>query len=217
MKFKGAVFDMDGVLIDSEKIWESCELKYLSAFLPQEYDHEELQNNIVGRSIFGIFDLLKELFPPHFSHISRSEFLEGYEQFGLEQVYKKTNLLNHVREILHFLSQKIPLALASSSPKPWISETLKRHNLGDFFVAITSGSEVQNAKPDPEIFQTAAQKIGVDPQNCFAVEDSKNGVLSAKGAGMFTFGFRNGFNQQQDLSLSDQILFDLLELQNATR
>jgi HAD superfamily hydrolase (TIGR01509 family) len=213
MLFEGAIFDMDGVLIDSEKIWESCELQYLRAFLPQEYDHDELQNNIVGRSIFGIFDLLKDLFPVHFSHVSRSEFLEGYEQFGLEQVYKKTNLLLHVREVLQFLSQKIPVALASSSPKTWISETLNRHDLGDFFVAVVSGSEVQNAKPHPEIFQTAAQKIGINPKKCFAVEDSKNGVLSAKQAGMFVFGFRNGFNEKQDLSLSDKIITDLLDLQ----
>lgn len=215
MKLSGIIFDMDGVLIDSEKLWHDCEINFLRPFLPKHFSEEEIQNEILGCSLSGIFDLLQKKFPKDFQNVSFSYFTREYKKFGIQHIYKKTKLLEGARETLEFFSGKVPIALASSSPKIWISETLKRHSLEKFFRIILSGDEVKQAKPHPEIFEITAKKMNVSPQECIVCEDSKNGIESAKKAGMFVVGLKNGFNEDQDLSAADTIIFSLFEFKNA--
>jgi len=208
--FEAIIFDMDGVLIDSEKIWHATEMAYLEKFITIK-DYDALHRDIVGRSIFGIYDFLVEEFTEEMKKISRETFLKEYEIFGLEQIYNQTSLLPGVLEVLRFLkSQKIPLALASSSPQVWIDAVLKRHNLNSFFPVIVSGDSVSKGKPDPEIFLKAAERIKIDSKNLLVFEDSKNGVIAGKSAGMTVYGYRNGFNDEQDLSKADEEFDDFL-------
>ena len=207
------IFDMDGVLIDSEKIWHNCELDYLRQFIADP--PASLQTDILGRSIYGIYDLLCDRFPAEMQSVSRNNFLKTYEQFGLEQIYARTNLLDGVAALLAALAaNNTPIALASSSPRPWIDATLARHKLEKYFppAVIVSGCAVANAKPDPEIFLTAAAKLGVAPAGGAVIEDSGNGVAAGKAAGMFVYGLRNGFNDAQNLAAADKIIYSLHEL-----
>jgi len=208
---KAIIFDMDGVIIDSEKIWHTCEKKYLKKFIPSI--SKEFQTEIIGRSIFGIYDLMCNFFPKEMKNVSREYFLKEYEKFGVKNIYQKTNLITGIKELLEKLQKKKRLALASSSPLLWINTTLNRHNLHDFFPIITSGCAVKKAKPNPEIFLTTAKKLKVEPKKCLVIEDSKNGVLAGKSAGMTVFGFRNGFNDEQDLSFSDEIITGFFSFQ----
>lgn len=90
---------------------------------------------------------------------------------------------------------------------------LTRFGLRDAFKAVVSADELDGeGKPSPVIYLRTAQRLDVDPRQCIAVEDSKNGALSAKSAGMYCIGFRNGFNEEQDLSRADMIIHRFSEL-----
>ncbi|MBQ4237573.1 MAG: HAD-IA family hydrolase, partial [Treponema sp.] len=89
------------------------------------------------------------------------------------------------REILEFLkSEKIPVALATSSEKSFAEKLLEKANLIQYFDLMIFGDEVSRAKPDPEIYETSCRKLGLVPEKCVAVEDSPNGIKSAVSAGL---------------------------------
>lgn len=210
MNIHAIIFDMDGVLIDSEKIWQQHEMGFLKTFVPEFPD--EMHADILGRSIFGIFDLLVERFPGKVSSDEKEYFLQEYRKFGDENIYQKTNLTPYTKEVLEKFSPLYAIGLASSSPFDWINTTLDRHEIREYFQVCSSGEEVKNAKPDPEIFLLTADRLCVDPKNCLVIEDTKNGIFSAKAAGMSVLGFRNGFNEEQDLSQADGVIESFLEI-----
>jgi HAD superfamily hydrolase (TIGR01509 family) len=123
------------------------------------------------------------------------------------------SLLEGCAALLYALNSKnIPVALASSSPTSWINIMLDRFSLRDSFKVVVSADElVGQGKPSPAIYLLTATRLGVSSDRCIAIEDSKNGVLSAKNAGMFCIGFRNGFNEEQDLSRADIIIHHFAE------
>jgi len=213
MNFSAVVFDMDGVLIDSEKFWELVEMEYLRPFLPSGFSKDKIRKEILGRSIFDTFTFLNNQFPEKFNNITSDIFIENYEKIGEQKVYSKTNLLPGVRDFLEYLlSNKTTIAIGSSSPKRWIKQTLIRHELKKYFSVIVSGCQVKKTKPDPEIYNLVAKNLNISADKCIAIEDSKNGVSSAKAAGMFVFAIRNGFNSEQNLKAADAIFHNFFEL-----
>lgn len=206
MTFAAILFDMDGVLIDSELIWQAHEAEFIRQFIPNF--PLEMQQDLLGRSVRGIYDLLCTRFPNETAGIAFEAFMQEYISFGTQHVYTHTSLLPGVREYLDALVGTIPLALVSSSPFAWINTTIERHGLKSYFTGIVSGEEVQHAKPAPDIFLLAAERLQVAPNATVVIEDSTNGILAAKAANMTAFGYRNGFNDEQDLSKADLIFED---------
>jgi beta-phosphoglucomutase-like phosphatase (HAD superfamily) len=104
--------------------------------------------------------------------------------------------------------------VASSSPRSWIAATLRSIGLGDVFPVIVSGDDVprDRGKPDPAIYLLAAQRLGVAPGRCLAIEDSPNGVLSAHRAGMRVIGVRTSYTAHLRLEGADQVVDSLVEL-----
>ena len=93
---------------------------------------------------------------------------------------------------------------------------MDKFSLWGAFDVVVSAEEVNgNGKPAPDIYLYTAQQLGVGPGDCVVIEDSKNGVLSARSAGMFCIGLRNGFNEEQDLSAADVVVEGFEELRNA--
>ena len=112
-------------------------------------------------------------------------------------------------------TRKIPIALASSSLREWIEIVLNRFDLNPFFDVIVSAEDIDApGKPAPDIYLYTAKKLGLLPGECLVIEDSYHGVTAAKSAGMFCIGFRNGFNEKQDLSSADFIANGYKELEN---
>lgn len=202
---------MDGVLINSEEIWERVEVVFLQQFVPQFSNEDHL--DILGRSLRGVFHRLQEKFPVAMNSVQMTDFLEAYEAFGTEKVYSQTDLLPGVMTLLKRLAhKKLPMALVSSSPRVWIESTLKKHELKDFFRSIISGDEVQKSKPDPEIFLKMAQQLNILPKACLVIEDSENGIQAGKKAGMSVWGFRNGFNEMQNFEKADLVFHDFTKV-----
>lgn len=188
-KFEGAsrlpvavIFDMDGTLFDSESLY--CEA-FREAYREQggELDHARYFRDLAGTTNESIERALAATAPAGFcpQRFSRRwrELLEALlSDRGLEP-------FPGVQPLLETLSRSgIRLALASSSPRGEIDRCLALSGLSDFFRDRTGGDEVPHGKPAPDIFQLAAARIGVDPANCLAIEDSSAGVTAALAAGM---------------------------------
>jgi len=203
------IFDMDGVIVDSEIQWKTLEGYFLQSLIPTWSSSD--QDKIIG---LGVHDLYTLLIGQYGLQNTKAQFLDLYQEMANEIYGQKVSLIVGFSDLLTTLNKNnIPVALASSSPKSWINIMLRRFGLQSSFKVVVSADELEGeGKPSPAIYLLTAQRLGVSPTSCIAIEDSKNGVLSAKNAGMFCIGFRNGFNEEQDLSKADMIIHGFAEL-----
>jgi HAD superfamily hydrolase (TIGR01509 family) len=203
------IFDMDGVIVDSELHWKSVEGFFLQSLVPGWSSAD--QGKIIGLSLRSLYDMLTGEYG---LRESRERFEALYEEVASNIYRRKASLMDGFTELLADLNgHSVPVALSSSSPTSWIDMVTDRFGLRPHFQAVVSADELDGeGKPSPAIYLLAARKLGADPRGCIAIEDSTNGVLSARRAGMFCIGFRNGFNDEQDLSPAHTIIHSLTEL-----
>ncbi len=199
---EAVIFDMDGVIVDSELHWKKLEGFFLQS-LVNGWD-AEAQSKIIGLSVHDLYSLLVagyRLDKP------KAEFFDLYNGMAREIYRQHANLLPGFLDLLSQLQEAgVFLALASSSPMGWIEMVLDRFSLREAFSVVVSADELNGeGKPSPAIYLLTAQRLVVAPERCAVIEDSRNGVLSAKRAGMYCIGFQNGFNAEQDLSAADAL------------
>ncbi len=204
------IFDMDGVIVDSEIHWKTLEGYFLQSLIPTWSGTD--QDKIIG---LGVHDLYTLLISQYGLQKTKQQFLELYQEMANKIYGQKVSLIAGFSDLLTTLNKNnIPVALASSSPRSWINIMLRRFGLQSSFRVVVSADELEGeGKPSPAIYLLTAQRLGVCPKSCIAIEDSKNGVLSAKNADMFCIGFRNGFNEEQDLSKADMVIHGFAELE----
>lgn len=181
MKFTGAIFDMDGVLFDTECIYQQT-WHELAAEHKLELAGGFLQA-ISGSSGAHMNQVLEEYY-----HVSDGAVLA---QECMRRVREKlavhVPVKEGVYEILAFFKEKgMPIAVASSSLPGQIEANLEIAGIREYFAEIVSGTEVEHGKPAPDIFLLAARRIGCEPQGCFVFEDSENGVKAGIAAGCAT-------------------------------
>jgi len=175
------IFDMDGVIFDSERLvlecWEKIGSKYhlsgmREAFLPCIGTNSEMTREIV-LNYYG------EDFPyDEFTQKSSVLFHEIVDRGGLP-------VKRGVRELLNYLKQSnIPTAIASSTRLQTVTKELKQAGLYNYFRVVTGGDQLKKSKPEPDIYLMACEKMGVMPGQAYAVEDSYNGIRSSSSAGM---------------------------------
>ncbi len=198
--FRAVVLDMDGVIVNSEQLWREVEGPVFESLLTGWTP--DLFHEIVG---MGVEDVYHHFAKNYGLKQTKKEFLVSCERVALEIYDHRASLAEGLIEFLKEMKDSgIPVGLASSSPKRWILRVLKRFNLEAYFSSVLSAEEVENkTKPDPEIYIQSAKNLGIHPQEGLAIEDSSVGIASAKNAGFFCLGFRNGSNQAQDFSRAD--------------
>ena len=206
---KCVLFDMDGVIVDSERHWATVEYDFLKSHIPSW--NKEYHKKIIGRSINDLYLYLKDI---HKLHLQKEVFMKEYAKIGKEIYENKVMLSHHIIDLLERLkSCGIIMGICSSSPRVWIDIILKRFRLKKYFKYSLSAEEiVTKSKPAPDIYLHALKEIGFDRDSCFVIEDSENGVLSAKNAKLFCVGYRNVYNAEQSLESADIIIDDLLKL-----
>jgi HAD superfamily hydrolase (TIGR01509 family) len=205
---KAVIFDMDGVLVDSEQHWVHVETEFLQGFVPGWTDR--MQKSILGMSAFDVHRLLVE---KHAVSISSDEFLERYQDLANDIYGVKSSLIEGTIDLAGRLKESgLPLAIASSSPRAWVSIVVERFTLDRFFSATSCSDDVGGkGKPAPDVYLHAAEQLKVEPKHCIAIEDTSKGLSSARAAGMATIALRNGFNDEQDLSQADLLVSTLAE------
>jgi HAD superfamily hydrolase (TIGR01509 family) len=180
------VFDMDGVLIESEEIWDAVRETYVRE-RGGRYD-EEIQRAMMGMSSREWSQYLHDTAglaesPDTINADVVQRMLAAYRQH--------LPLLDGAVEAVHRLAARYPLAVASSSNRPIIDTVLEVSGLAGFFQATVSSEEVARGKPAPDVYLEAARRLGVAPERCAAIEDSHNGIRSAKAAGMLVVAIPN--------------------------
>ena len=196
MKY-GVIFDMDGVIIDSEPIHFACEKEIFKRFGIAVSDEEH--NRFVGTSDETLWSHMDSRYGLPVSITDAIQLTKLLYMGYLEM--NPIVPIPHVPELLAELHENdFSLVLASSSPHEQINYILENFGFKRYFQATVSGEDMKAGKPDPDIFLKAAQMARVDPWNCLVIEDSHHGVTAAKKAGMKCIGFLNPNSGNQDLS-----------------
>ncbi|MBN1219366.1 MAG: HAD family phosphatase [Anaerolineae bacterium] len=195
---KGFIFDMDGVIIDTEPLYLEI-VKNTLTELNIEITDEEL-HAYVGISSREMWQIIKtnHRLPQAVDWLVNQEKNRVAE--GLQTVASLGPMAG-IPELLKFLQQNnFKIGLASASSRQNVNLILQKLQLIDYFDATVSGEEVANGKPHPEIFLTCAAKLGVEPERCIVLEDSPHGIRGANSAGMVTIGLANPNSGRQDLT-----------------
>ncbi|MFA6391323.1 MAG: HAD family phosphatase [Patescibacteria group bacterium] len=188
---KAVIFDMDGVISDTQKF------------------HSKVESELLGR--FGIVITPAQI-TERYAGVKTTEFFtdlleKNGASFDLDELMKEKWVMmenlskSHVDEITGSVSlikmlteMNIKLAVASASDTKYVISVLDKLAIRDYFEAVVTGQMVSRGKPDPEIFLLAAEKIGVDPKNCVVIEDGKSGMQAAAAAQMKSIGLVNDKN-----------------------
>lgn len=194
------LFDMDGVVVDSEDYWHEAEREELlpSVLAGEQPDLDEI-TGMPYREIYEYLDAHYE------TTVSKAEFVDLYDETA-ETVYReRVELLDGFEEIRNAPEEAgVPVGLVSSSPPTWMGYVLDCFDL-EFDLVLSDDDVAGPGKPEPHIYEAAADRLGVDTGGCVAVEDSENGSIAAERAGMTVVGYRVTHNAETDLSACDVV------------
>ena len=207
---KAVIFDMDGVIIDSEPIHFQVDIEVLQSV-----------GSDVGKSVLEKYVGMTN--PEMWSDIIKTYNInESIDNIIDLQINRKIDIIKNldinpidgIRELLiNLKKENIPIAIASSSPILFIEAVLAKFEIQDYFKIILSGEEVLKGKPAPDIYLETARLLSLNPSDCLVIEDSKNGVIAAKVAGMKCIGFQNPNSGDQDLSKADFVVNSIDQIQ----
>jgi HAD superfamily hydrolase (TIGR01509 family) len=201
---KCVIFDMDGVIIDSEELHKKA---YYETFNSLNVEvSNTLYKSFTGSSTLNAFQRLVTHFnleqhPTTLVLDKRKRYVNFFEN------NPNLHLVAGVEEIIRYLYEKgITLILASSSAMINIERVFNRFHLNQYFTAKISGADLKESKPNPEIFNKAALIANIPKENCVIIEDSDNGVMAANDANIFVFGYANKLSEGQTLENADFVI-----------
>ena len=204
------IFDMDGVIVDTEPVHHYAYFKQFA-----ELDivvSEEIYTSFTGNSTRNTFQKLKNLFP---IEAEVEDLIQRKRTIFNDAFDTKTDLflLDGVEKLIKDLhANGMQLIVASSASKVTIDRVFKRFGLYQYFTHVVSGEDFPNSKPHPAIFEHAASLSVASKENCIVIEDSANGVVAAKAAGIFCIGYVSEHSKRQDLSPADRVINHFDEL-----
>lgn len=207
---EAVVFDLDGVLVDTEEVWDQARRQLLAERGGRW--HEEAQRAMMGMSSREWSRYMHEELGVH----DPPEVISAEVVRRLEQLYREhLPLIPGAVEAVERLAAHWPLGVASSSNRPLIDLVLELSGLEPFFRVTVSSEEVARGKPAPDVYLEAARRLGCPPRSCAAIEDSENGIRSAAAAEMRVIAIPNrAFPPSPEaLALADVVLSSLTELE----
>ena len=209
-KLKAVIFDMDGVIIDSEPLHHKA---YHAMFDEIGISvSDELYESLTGKSTINVCKQLIDRFgltrsPDEMATIKRRHFDMIFESD------KTFDLIEGVRDLIESYHENgLTLVLASSATMRTIDRVFKRFDLNEYFKAKLSGADLKASKPHPEIFIKATAATGFTTEECVVIEDATNGIEAAKSAGIYCIGFDSEHSKNQDYSKADVVINDFKKI-----
>ncbi|TBX70102.1 HAD family hydrolase [Flavobacterium silvisoli] len=204
------IFDMDGVIVDTEPVHHYAYNQHFKQ-LGIEVS-PEMYASFTGNSTKNIFERLKAQFNlkedvPALVETKRNLFNEAFDRKA--DLYLLDGVENLIKDLY---ANGMQLVLASSSATVTIAKIFDRFGLHPYFSHIVSGEDFPKSKPHPAIFQHAAFLAQTPVENCIVIEDSTNGILAAKAAGIYCIGYDSFHSKMQDYSQADMVISNFSEL-----
>jgi len=183
IQFKAIIFDMDGLLVDSEPVWSIAERSLVEKF-GGNYD-PEIQKQFIGQGTHTFVDSMRQAYG---LSCSAEELFETLVQ-SMVDTYAQQMLPRPgaVEMVDYVVTNNMPRALASSSPRAVVDAIVISQGWGEIIASRLGGNQVKHAKPAPDLYLKAAEMIGVPPHLCLALEDSPTGARAAIAAGMVCY------------------------------
>ncbi|MEN2434159.1 HAD family phosphatase [Weeksellaceae bacterium A-14] len=211
MPLKAVLFDMDGVIVNTEPLYYKMYHRFLKELGIDEFDEDFIatfrgaSSKSIYAKIIGRYHLEKT--PAELETI-KERLVDFYREDNPE-----LELMPHAKELIEEYHRKgYKKVIASSSRTAYIDIVLKKFGLEPYFMAKVSGNDLKESKPNPEIFLIAAEKAGESKENCMVIEDATNGIIAANRAGIFCAGYDFDNEHVQDYSSADIVVADLREL-----
>lgn len=208
------IFDMDGVIVDTEPVHRYAYYKQFEELNIEV--SEELYTSFTGNSTRNIFQKIKDIFKlenevEDLIQRKRSIFNDAFD------TKKDLELLDGVRNLILDLHKNgVQLILASSASKVTIDRVFNRFELHNYFTHKVSGEDFPKSKPHPAIFEHAASLSIAPKESCIVIEDSTNGIIASKAAGILCIGYNSLHSKNQDLSIADFVVNHFDELNYAS-
>ena len=207
---KAVIFDMDGVIIDSESIHADMKIRTLNHFgIPSNMEDCVAY---VGRSAKAFFSDFAQRAP---KPVSVQEMVDYKHKIYLDYIIDSAVIhpIEGTMSLIYNLHEKnVPIALASSADRKIIDAVLEKFGLSKVFKYILSGAELPASKPDPAIYLLTAQHLGFAPSECVVIEDAAAGIAAAKDAGAYCIAYDNPNSGPQDLSRADMVVESIADI-----
>jgi HAD superfamily hydrolase (TIGR01509 family) len=205
--FELYIFDFDGVIANSEPVFAELEYQFIKSIVP-EWD-KSLQDKLIGLNIHDSYNFIK-----HNTHFNLSEtaFIKQYQEI-YEKVFKHVKPVDGIARVLRYLHvANFIVVIASSTSKKYIADFLKKYNMFNYINEIFSTQDLKiKGKPTSDIYQYIIKNYNISAQKTVALEDSNNGIMSAKEAGVFCIGV-NSSKDIKNLEKADIIIETPLRL-----
>ena len=210
---KGVIFDMDGLMFDTERLWDTFWEPACEALgVPMPADRAAFYAS--GRGLAGqyLLEHIREYFPM----IDPQKMLDKVWQVGDARFAQGVPCKPGLKELLATLEEKgIPRVVASSSPRNMIEQNLQTTGTARYFHDVVCGADVQRSKPAPDIFLEAARRLGLDCRDCVVLEDSFNGVRDGRAGGALTVKVPDLAQPDEEIrQLYDYCCHDLFEVRD---
>lgn len=181
MRKDSVIFDMDGVIFDTERVYMKIWMKVY-----KEHGYEmtpEIYKTLIGRDKPSLIKILENRYGNNFNGVEMFKECEMHLKNAIDK--GEVPIKEGALEIFDYLKDRdFKMAIATSSPRTKLDMQLKIHNLEEAFDQIICADDVTKSKPDPEIFLVAAKKLNSKPENCIVIEDSPAGIQAAYNAGI---------------------------------
>lgn len=207
---RAVIFDMDGLMIDTERLHHESFKTVLEQYGIKPVPNTQGVIHISGISAEANWEHFKKQYG---FNANTQDLTKAKNDTHLKLLQDKVEAMPGLLELLKNLkADGYKVGIASSSIRDHINLIVDRLGIANYFDAITSGEEVSNGKPTPDIFLKAATKLGTDPAQCLVLEDAMNGLHAGKAAGMHVIVVPNEFTQDEDFSAADLRVSSLEEL-----
>lgn len=207
---KAVLFDMDGVIVDTEPLHYKAYYQMFDTVSINVSD--ELYASFTGQSTISICRTLCS----HFNLSESPETLVALKRKFFKIIFETDKDLHLIDGVLSLIkdyhNNGMTLVLASSASMTTINNVFDRFDLNQYFIAKLSGADLKASKPHPEIFIKAAEASGYKKSECIVIEDSTNGIVAAKSAGIYCVGFKSPHSKNQDYSKADLLIDSFNEI-----